>query len=85
MRMVAKALQPFLSTLLPRDLKVLLCYRYGYPKTPVLEDARIFFEWVIPAAADNRSFQMIKEGPRIVITGKAPRVAKKKLTAEMPS
>jgi hypothetical protein len=51
---------------------------YGYPKTPVLEDARTFFEWVISPAEDNGKFQVIKDGPRIVITGQAPAVSRKR-------
>lgn len=50
---------------------------YGYPKTPLLEDARNFFEWVISPAADNGEFHVIKDGPRIVIMGRAPAVSKR--------
>jgi lipoprotein-anchoring transpeptidase ErfK/SrfK len=45
---------------------------YGYPGAPVLKDARTFFEWVISPATDNGKFQVMKEGPRIVIMGEAP-------------
>ncbi len=51
---------------------------YGYPWAPVLEDAKTFFEWVISPAADNGKFQVIKDGPIIVITGQSPAVSRKR-------
>ncbi len=45
---------------------------YGFPQTPTLEDARILFEWVISPLSD-RGFNLMQEGPRVLITGRAPR------------
>lgn len=45
---------------------------YGYPKEPVLEDARILYEWVVGSRQDDGVFQVIKDGPRVEIVGKAP-------------
>ena len=51
---------------------------YGYPGSPVLEDVRTFFEWVISPTTDSGKFQVIKDGPRIVIAGQAPAIARKR-------
>jgi hypothetical protein len=45
---------------------------YGYPKNPVLEDAKILFEWVILPFVDDGKFHIFKEGPKISIVGNAP-------------
>ena len=45
---------------------------YGYPKNPVLEDAKILFEWVISPFVDDGKFHIFKEGPKISIVGNAP-------------
>jgi hypothetical protein len=45
---------------------------YGYPKEPVLEDARILYEWVIGSLPDDGELQTIKDGPKVQIVGKAP-------------
>lgn len=45
---------------------------YGYPKIPVLNDAKIFFEWVISPLVDDGKFHILKNGPKILIIGNAP-------------
>jgi len=45
---------------------------YRYPKDPVLEDARILYEWVIAPLPDEEGFRMLEEGPRVLIVGEAP-------------
>lgn len=45
--------------------------QYKYPKEPVLEDAKKLFEWVL-ATPQYDGFQVLKDGPRIKIIGKAP-------------
>jgi hypothetical protein len=45
---------------------------YGYPKNPTLDDARILFEWIISPRSDDGTFHLMKEGPRVLITGRAP-------------
>lgn len=45
---------------------------YGYPKDPVLEDARILYEWIVGPRQDDGIFQVMKDGPSMEIVGKAP-------------
>ena len=45
---------------------------YKSPKEPVLEDARILYEWVVNPRQDDGRFQTVKDGPRMEIVGKAP-------------
>jgi|SRR3990172_2184011 len=45
---------------------------YKSPKEPVLEDARILYEWVVNPRQDDGRFQVMKDGPRVEIVGKAP-------------
>lgn len=45
---------------------------YGYPKHPVLEDAKILFEWVISPRVDDGKFYILNDGPKILIIGNAP-------------
>lgn len=45
---------------------------YGFPKSPVLKDAKRLFDWVISPMQDDGKFHFIKEGPRVLVTGKAP-------------
>ena len=47
---------------------------YYYPRTPVMEDARTLYEWVITPLPDNGRFRILKEGPRVLIVGEAPGV-----------
>lgn len=45
---------------------------YGYPKDPVLDSARRLYEWVIGSMRDDEEFTTLKDGPRVLIVGKAP-------------
>jgi len=45
---------------------------YGYPKNPVLEDAKTLFDWVISPLVDNGKFHTMKDGPKVLIIGTAP-------------
>jgi len=45
---------------------------YGYPKNPLLEDARILFEWVTSPFADDSKFRILKDGPKMLIIDNAP-------------
>lgn len=45
---------------------------YKYPKKPILEDARILYDWVVGDRPDDGRFQIVKDGPRVEIVGKAP-------------
>lgn len=45
---------------------------YGYPKNPVLEDAKILFEWVISPLVDDGKFHILNDGTRMLIIGNAP-------------
>lgn len=42
---------------------------YGYPKDPVLKDAKTLFDWVISPAQDDGRFHRLDEGPQIKIIG----------------
>jgi lipoprotein-anchoring transpeptidase ErfK/SrfK len=45
---------------------------YGYPKDPVLEDAKTLFLWVLGSLPEERRLLEVKEGPRVLIVGRAP-------------
>jgi lipoprotein-anchoring transpeptidase ErfK/SrfK len=45
---------------------------YGYPKDPVLEDAKTLFLWVLGSLPKERRLLEVKEGPRVLIVGRAP-------------
>jgi hypothetical protein len=45
---------------------------YGYPKNPILEDAKILFEWVTSPIVDDGKFHILKEGPKILIIDNVP-------------
>jgi hypothetical protein len=49
-------------------------YQNNYhPLTPpLLQDARVLYEWVVPQADDPGTFRMISNGPKVVVTGKPP-------------
>lgn len=47
---------------------------YGQPGDPVLDDARILYDWVAGPAGVAAGLQVLKDGPRVRITGRAPRV-----------
>jgi hypothetical protein len=51
---------------------------YGFPRKPVLEDAKRLFEWVAGAQEDDDKFHVVKDGPKVLITGKAPLPARRK-------
>lgn len=42
---------------------------YGEPVKPVLIDARRLYSWVVGDRPDNGTFQLIRNGPRILIMG----------------
>ena len=48
---------------------------YGNPKNPVLEDAKILFEWVISSLVDDGKIHFLEEGPKMLIIGNAPGTA----------
>jgi hypothetical protein len=45
---------------------------YKSPKEPLLESARVLFEWVIADNPDDGEFHSLKGGPRVLIIGKSP-------------
>lgn len=45
---------------------------HKYPKEPVLEDARVLYQWVLGPVEDDGKFHPLKKGPRLLIIGKAP-------------
>ncbi|MEW6570776.1 MAG: L,D-transpeptidase family protein [Nitrospirota bacterium] len=45
---------------------------YGYPKNPVLRDAKFLFDWVISPFTDDGRFHILKNGLRMLIIGNAP-------------
>jgi hypothetical protein len=45
---------------------------YHVPKNPVLEDARTLYEWARGSPPDSEGFQIVKDGPRVLIIGHAP-------------
>lgn len=45
---------------------------YKVPKEPLLEDAKLLYEWVIDPIPDDGSFHNLKNGPRVRIIGQAP-------------
>ncbi len=40
---------------------------YGFPHEPVLEDAKILFNWVISPLVDDGKYRVLKDGPKILI------------------
>lgn len=40
---------------------------HGYPKEPVLDDARRLFEWVISPLPNDERFHILENGPRLLI------------------
>ena len=45
---------------------------YGYPRRPVLEDARKLYEWAIAPHPDDGHFHDLPDGPVVQIIGQAP-------------
>jgi hypothetical protein len=47
---------------------------YKSPSTPLLQDARRFYEWVIGPRQDSGDFTPLKNGPRVRVIGTLPRL-----------
>lgn len=45
---------------------------YGYPRKPVLEDARILYEWATAPLPLDEKYRILSNGPRLLIVGRAP-------------
>lgn len=45
---------------------------YGYPRQPVLEDARELYDWVIGPHSDDAHFHILPNGPAVLVIGRAP-------------
>lgn len=45
---------------------------YKYPKSPILEDAKLLYEWVTGPVDDKNGYHIIKNGPRVLIIGSGP-------------
>jgi len=45
---------------------------YRYPREPLLEDARLLYQWVLGPVEDDGRFHTLKKGPRLLIIGRAP-------------
>lgn len=45
---------------------------YGYPRQPILEDARKLYEWAIAPHPDDGHFHDVADGPTVQIIGQAP-------------
>ncbi len=50
---------------------------YRSPRNPLLNDAQTLFEWAISPETGEGGFRRLKDGPRVVITGKAPDIYSK--------
>ncbi|QOJ35973.1 MAG: L,D-transpeptidase family protein [Nitrospira sp.] len=46
---------------------------YGAPAQPALADAKRLYEWVVGEHAEEEAWRPIPNGPRVVISGQAPR------------
>lgn len=47
--------------------------QYGIPNEPELNDAKRLFEWVLGGEAEDDRLIQLPQGPRVYITGRAPR------------
>lgn len=45
---------------------------YGYPREPILEDARTLYNWVLAPVPEDEKYRMLDNGPRVLIVGRAP-------------
>lgn len=45
---------------------------YGVPKDPALDDARSLYRWVMGSRPESEGIQTIRDGPRVLIVGRAP-------------
>lgn len=44
---------------------------YGYPRQPVLDDARILYKWVLAPLSEDEKYRILDNGPRVLIVGRA--------------
>lgn len=47
---------------------------YGEPLRPVLEDARVLYEWVVGGIPDDDRVVELGQGPKMLVVGRAPAV-----------
>lgn len=45
---------------------------YGYPREPILDDAKKLYEWVLGSPSEDWKLRILDNGPRVLITGRAP-------------
>ena len=45
---------------------------YGTPILPILEDAQTLYDWAIDGVSDTGRLQLLTNGPRLIIHGRAP-------------
>jgi hypothetical protein len=45
---------------------------YGYPREPILEDARTLYTWVLASRPEDEKYRILDNGPRMQIIGRAP-------------
>ncbi len=45
---------------------------YGYPREPILEDARTLYNWVLAPLPEDEKYRILGSGPRVLIIGQAP-------------
>lgn len=45
---------------------------YGYPREPILEDARTLYNWVLAPLPEDEKYRILDTGPRMRIVGRAP-------------
>ena len=45
---------------------------YGTPTFPLLEDAKMLYDWATEGVNETDSLQVLTNGPRVVIQGVAP-------------
>jgi len=45
---------------------------YGYPREPILDDARTLYKWVLAPLPEDEKYRILDNGPRMQIIGRAP-------------
>lgn len=45
---------------------------YGYPREPILEDAKTLYQWVLAPLPEDEKYRILDNGPRMLIVGRAP-------------
>ena len=45
---------------------------YGFPRKPVLEDAKLLYNWVLAPLPEDEKYRILDTGPRLLIVGRAP-------------